>query len=74
MTLLLNDNLFRGVLSHHGTDDTGEQNHHDDTIKHIVAHKILTRSHLQADAHHYHGDGTCSMSRGEAEHHVSIGL
>ena len=74
MALLLQDNLLGGVLSHQSADDTGEEDHHDHTVEHIVVDKILTRGHFEAHAHHNHGDGTSRMGRGEAEHHVSIGL
>ena len=62
MGLLTNGDLLGSMFRHEGTDDTGKENHHHHTIQHIIAHEILTRSHLQTHAYHHHRDGTSSMS------------
>ena len=74
MGFLVEDNLLGGMLCHDATDDTGEQNHHDDSIQHIVVHQILVWCYLQSHTNHQHSDGASSMGRGETEHHVTIGL
>ena len=71
---LLNDDLLGGMLSHQGTDYTGKENHHHYTIEHDVVDEILAWRHLEAHAHHYHSDGSGSMGRSEAEHHITIGF
>ena len=74
MCPLLKDDLLGGVLGHQCTDDTGEEDHHDDTVEHDIVDQVHAGRHLQSHAHHHHGDGTGSMSRGQAEHHVPVGL
>ena len=67
-------NLLGGMLCHHGGDDTGDEDHHDDTIQHIAIDKIDAWCHLQAHAYHHHGDGTGCVGRGHTEHHITIAL
>ena len=74
MCPLLKDDLLGGVLGHQCADDTGEEDHHDDTIEHDIVDQVHAGRHLQSHAHHHHGDGTGSMSRGQTKHHVTVGL
>ena len=74
MGLLGNDNLLGGMLCHKGGDDTGDENHHDDTVEHVVVDEVLSWCHLHAHAYHDHGDGSGGVGRGKAEHHVTVGL
>ena len=62
------------MLRHQGTDDTGDKDHDHHTVKHVIVHQILSGGHFQSHAHHNHRDGTCSMSRRQTEHHISISL
>ena len=68
------DDLLRSPFRHQRGNDTGDENHHDDAVKHVVADEVDTWRHLQPHTHHHHGDGTGCMCRCQAEHHVAVAL
>ena len=74
MGFLLDDDLLGSVLGHQRADHTGKEDHHHHTVEHDVVDEVFAGGHLQTHAHHHHRDGTGGVGRGEAEHHVTVGL
>ena len=66
--------LLCSVFSHQAADDTGDEDHDDDTVENLVGHQVLSGSHFEFHAHHDHGDGTGRMGAGQSEHHVTFSL
>ena len=69
--LVANDNLLCRCLGDKCRDNTGEQNHDNHTIQHIVTDEVLSWCGLCLHAYHHDGDGTGSVSRRQTEHHMS---
>ena len=67
-------NLLGGMLRHHRGNDTGDEDHHHNTIDHVAVGEIDARRHFETHAHHDHRDGTGRMGGGHTEHHVAVAL
>ena len=61
LCLVGDDELAGAALRHEGADDAGEENHDDHAVEHVVVDHRMSRRHLQAHAHHHHGDTAGGM-------------
>ena len=59
------------IFHNNRTDDTREENHHHNTIKHVGIYNIRTIRQFHLHTNHCHGDTTRSMSLCKTKHHVS---
>ena len=68
---LLQEDCLGGVVNDYGADNTGEENHHHYTVKHVGVEDIGAVGQHHVHAHHGHGNASGGMCLGETEHHVT---